>query len=810
MSVKADRCGLACGRRQREGGMALIRKKALLVVILLEAVFILAGVLHYGKKRDDLHYESSDLFLVRSDIPEEPGFYVDGSYDGKERRISTPAFHLDKGIYSATVDSHIEKEELFVPYSRVVEVPDGKTLSFSLSDRIEEQYYVLCDKTPLRNYQPVISYRFHVRADNAPLALICYIDNEKFEPSDTWLLVNNVEIRYLREASVLRFLIIWLFLFICADCLFCWYKNRETFAKRFSRYRFVFLSLLVIFIFSEIPMLLPFNPHGGDIHFHMTRLSGLAQGLSDGVFPVKIQPIWNNGYGDAAGTMYGDLLLYIPALLYNSGFTIDFAYKFYVFLINLLTVVFSYLAAKSMFRDKKIALLSCAFYTLSPYRMLDVYGRAAVGEYTAMAFLPLVVLGMYLIYRKAEPERCSGEEKYGWLILAVGFFGVVTSHALSIIMVGFFMLLFALIEFKKTFSKELFPEFLKAAFFSGALGLYFLLPFTDYYINVPMRVNDYLPGTGIYSENIASLPQIFELPLEKEPFGAGPLCGLVILAAIYLYLKQKGKRNRQVGITVILCIVLIWMSSNFFPYAAANHFFYIPYSAVLEQLQFPWRWVSILTVLCYALFGWELAQLKDSGYKNTVVLNLYILFAIIITTQSYIYTDTLYREIDDYDYINVSATNAWGWDFEVAREYAPRHITMDSVHPLEIEHADTVEIRDEKRQSLKFWLSADNPSDQDETLVFPVFAYKGYRAVLADGTEIPIEAGHDFRIQLTIPAHTAWNGLHLYFAETPLWRLSELISALSIAALIVWSAVHLISYVRKQEIKHDGVNASDR
>ena len=778
--------------------MKLIQKHLFSIIIVIQLVVLVLGSVHYGKSRDDLVYTSNDLFLARNDIPEEPGFYVDGKYDGKQRRISTPAFRLDKGIYTAYVSSHIENDELFVPYSRVIEVPDGQTLSFELSERVEEQYYILCDKTPLRNYQPDIFYRFHVRADNAPLALICAIDNiEKQESdspeSDTWLLVNNVKITYEKTASVLRFLIIWLTIFVIVDTVLLAYRHIDYCHQLLLPHKWVLLSLITIFAFSEIPMLLPYLPHGGDIHFHLQRLGGLARGLADGVFPVKIQPLWNNGYGDAAGTMYGDFLLYLPAMLYNAGFTIDFVYKFYIFLINLITVIFSYYTGKIIFKNRMIAVLTCAYYTLSPYRMLDVYGRASMGEYTAMAFLPLVALGMYLIYKKGDSEeRLYGVENYGWIVLAIGFFGVVTSHALSIIMVGSFMLIYALIEFKKTFSKKAFPEFLKAALLSGGLGLYFLVPFTDYYINVPMRVNDYLPGTGIYSESMASLPQIFALPIAKETFGGGPLYLVVIIAAVFLYWKLKENRNRHVLISIILCFILIWMSSNYFPYAWMNHVFYLPYSAVLEQLQFPWRWISILSVFCFLLFGWELNLLMNSRIDQKKAKAIALFAACIITTQSYIYTDIYCRETWNYDYINVCVTNAWGWDFEVAREYAPRHLTMDSVHPLEIEHNDGVVISNESRQSLKFWLNAENKTDNDEALVFPVFAYKGYKAILPDGSSIPIETGHDFRVMLTIPAHTTWNGLHLYFAETLLWRISEAISALTMIILTGWIAIKLI------------------
>lgn len=770
--------------------MSAIRKNLVRILICLEIVFLISGIVFYAKPREDIKFDNSQLLLARDEIEEESGFYVDGSYEGTHRRISSPVMNLDKGVYKAVVQFHIENEELFGPYSRVVEVPDGKSLSFPLSERLEEKYSILCDKAPLRYYQPEIFYRFHVKSNNSPLAVICCIDERTVAEPDTLLLVYNISVDYQRTASVLRFIIQWITIFALIDLAVLAYLKRERLRARIAGSEWHLATLIFIFFLSEIPMLLPYMPHGGDLHFHLQRLGALAQGLADGTFPVKIHPLWNNGYGDAAGTMYGQMLLHIPALLYNAGFTIDFVYKFYIFLVNLLTLVFSYHTGKVIFKDKTIAVMMTAFYTLSPYRMLDVYGRASVGEYTAMAFLPLLALGMFLIYVEPSEKHPQEERKYGWVALAVGFFGVITSHALSIIMVGTVLVLFALFDFKKTFTKAVFPEIIKAASLCFGLSVYFLLPFFDFFFTVPMRVNDVT--IGYYSSEAAALPQIFELPLEAEPFGVGPLYLVVMIAAFYCCFSKRIRQNRLVRISVLMSVILVWLASNFFPYAWTNHVFHLPYSAVMEQLQFPWRWLSLLSVFCYLLFGWELLMLKESSVKKDTVKVLMIGFMCVMMAQSYLYTDIYCREKPEYDYINVCVTNSWWWDFEVAREYAPRKLTMDSVHPLEIEHQDGVEIMSEHRKDLEYLINASNNSGKEQKLIFPIFAYKGYRAVLEDGTQIPIEIGHDYRIQLSMPAGAEWNNLHLYFAEMPYWKVSECVSAVTAISLILGTIVRLL------------------
>ena len=48
------------------------------------------------------------------------------------------------------------------------------------------------------------------------------------------------------------------------------------------------------------------------------------------------------GYGYPISVYYGDILLYIPALLRLMGFSVTQCFKFYILMINIGTVVCSY------------------------------------------------------------------------------------------------------------------------------------------------------------------------------------------------------------------------------------------------------------------------------------------------------------------------------------------------------------------------------------------------------------------------------------------------------------------------------------
>ena len=778
------------------------------LVIAFQIVFLASGAVYFGRSRSPLAFDQDSLLIARNNIAEQQGFYVDTSYDGTGHRISTPVFRLSKGIYEAAVSYHVENEDQFRDYSRVVPVPDGLTASFPISDRIEESYGVLCDKIPLRDYQPDISYRFHINAPDLPVTLICYLDSIKENASEStdsaeehkWVLVRSVEIKYLSAVSTARFLVQWLTIFLLLDIIYAGYKKRSVVLPLIRQYKWTAFLLLLIFVLAEIPMLLPYIPKGGDLFFHMLRLGGLAQGLADGSFPVKIQPIWNNNYGDAVGVMYGDLLLVIPALLYNLGFTIDFAYKFYIFLINAGTIATCYICGKHLFKTQKATILGTAFYVLSPFRLCDLYARAAVGEHTAMMFLPIIVLGVYLIYYSTDADlQNSRLTEHSWIILALGYFGIVTSHVLSIIMVTAYLGLFALLNYKKTMSKRVFTDIVKAALLALLLSAYFLIPFVDYYIHVPMKVTN--GARGIYSSSAATLPQIFGLPLEREPHQASPLYGVIIIAACILFFKKKGVRPKKgFGSVLLLAILSIWLSSNLFPYALVNHLIPFLYQKRLESMQFPWRWLTLSSVLCYLLLGWCVDHLYEYFIQEKIRSLLCILIGAIICCQSYVYTDILCRDSEPYDYMNVCVTNAWGWAYEIQREYAFRNLQVDAVYSTEIEHDESVLISAVKRNDLEFMLNLKNEGEEDSRLIFPVFNYKGYRATLSDGTEIPVEIGPYHKVQITAPADASWEGLHVYFSEPISWRVAEIVSLITALALSIYCSSKLAVRGRRKNV----------
>ena len=197
--------------------------------------------------------------------------------------------------------------------------------------------------------------------------------------------------------------------------------------------------------------------HGSDLGYHLRRIENIAMGLADGQFPVRIQSDWLLGNGYAVGVFYGDLLLYAPALLRLAGVPVTIAYDLYLFAVTLLTAWGGYYAARRLALPRAAAFGAAALYTLAAYRLCDVTDRAALGEYTALAFLPLAAAGFW---RTLHPDSARLP---GAALLVLGLSGVLQSHLLSFEMTVLCLCAAALVLARATFRRAVPPRAYRAS-----------------------------------------------------------------------------------------------------------------------------------------------------------------------------------------------------------------------------------------------------------------------------------------------------------------------------------------------------------
>ena len=171
-------------------------------------------------------------------------------------------------------------------------------------------------------------------------------------------------------------------------------------------------------------------------------------------------------------------------------------------------------------------------YTLSLYRFINMYTRAAVGELLAAIFLPLLLLGMY--------ELFLGNYK-NWWIAAFSFTALLQTHIISTVIAVFFSIVFALcfLPRLKEFKRVL--HLLLAACTTVLLNVWFLVPLLDHMQFSVHTLNDVrgLAGYSLFAiqffdvgvANPTATAEGPHTPTPEMPYSIG----IVLLIGILLY-----------------------------------------------------------------------------------------------------------------------------------------------------------------------------------------------------------------------------------------------------------------------------------
>lgn len=222
--------------------------------------------------------------------------------------------------------------------------------------------------------------KFEVRLTESTDCFFLLVQTESQKNTESTLTIEQVTVHETNQMDMER-VVTLVFLFLFADTV--WFLQKKGIWDALSQQQknTVFL-LLGIWMLASIPLFVNYMVTGDDFVFHAMRIEGIAEGLKAGQFPVRIQPGWLSGYGYPVSIMYGDILLYLPALLRIVGFTLQASYKCYVFVINGITVLNAYYCAAKITGERKYGILGSFLYTLSAYHILNVYFRCSVGEYT--------------------------------------------------------------------------------------------------------------------------------------------------------------------------------------------------------------------------------------------------------------------------------------------------------------------------------------------------------------------------------------------------------------------------------------------
>ena len=545
---------------------------------------------------------------------------------------------------------------------------------------------------------------------------------------------------------------------------------------------FVILFVFSIAVFAaSLPILDGGILYGHDTDFHMARIEGIARGLESGQFPVRIHGGILNDYGYPNSLFYPELLLYFPAVLRVLNISVYTAFKAYIIFINILTVVLSYIAFKKLFDDRFVAVALAVAYLLLPYRLICGYYRSAIGEFTAMTFIPMLLYGLYAVV--------YGNKK-DWIYLTAGASGILQSHILTTEICAVFSALFLIFGVKKLFGKEKrLVSLLLAAVFSVLLNRWLLVPMIIMMMQLGLTVFSRSSLTsGFASSNISYLFSLIKIDSQSlkgpYPLGVVVVFGIIaFIAARIIYDENKDTNIGKFADNSLICFLIFTvMATSVFPWSAVEN---IPLAGkILGSIQFPYRVLSVSQTLGVALAGVAVLTIcKNNSARSGA--GIVIICAAIMS--SFLITDTIVGEGRRRIENKSSYTNSLDNQLSIGQgEYliAGNDLEYMVAHPpvLESENSSFA-VTGYKRWGTRidFEYTMDITGTNDDVIVLPVTYIPNY-SVTIDGQPVQIFKTDDARV--AFKADKPDGNVNVRYQEPLTFRLCEAVSLLSLSALI--------------------------
>lgn len=687
---------------------------------------------------------------------------------GAEVALQTNAFALKPGAYLITVN--------YQPDSTMLSTRVG-TVSLQESDMTDLLYAqdVLLDgghtAVTGRAWVPFAAKANQVRLDVVPAGQCDFVLQSitlQEQPIYRW-------VRLLGTLLLLAAvdLVVWQLAF--AGC---------SVQAQIRRKQKVALALLGIGLAASLPFFSDVLRNGDDLPFHLYRLSALAKELAQGQFPVRLFTTTLNGFGYPTPLYYCDIFLYLPAALYNCMLPLQLCYQIYGVLVNFCTAVVCYGSLRMIRCNEKISLLGTALYVLSAYRMSNVFLRAAVGEYTAMVFLPLVVCGVVRLYQTERPTWRDS------VPLAAGMAGLALCHVLSLEMACLFLVLFVLTALKPTFHKARLYALVRAAVLAIGLSAWFLVPMLQSMATQKIRATGHY-ACDFQQRGVNVMDLFAPLPLNvattngiRGEIGLGLILALFVCMAVLWQrknLKLPQDHTMQVlQYTLGLGAVAMVFSLRIFPWNTLfSHCASTPVHKFLGMIQFPWRYVGLASVfLCVAVAA-ALQLLQNSGYAVRKV-------GTVLLAGTLLYAAVFYSGLDQ---MQPTTYTVYGDSYEdtlqvgIGKEYVlPGEVDYNYARPTQM--PDTLLVKWYDKTDGVAHITLENTADTEASVVLPINDYGNYVAVDTAGNRLPLSTSDNSLLVLTVPGGYS-GSVSVSYQEPVLWRIAELVSLATAMGLCI-------------------------
>lgn len=552
----------------------------------------------------------------------------------------------------------------------------------------------------------------------------------------------------------------------------------------------VILGLTALIVIASVPYMKGSVSFGADLVYHLQRIEGIKDGILSGQFPVRIEPEWLYGHGYASGVFYCGTLLLFPALLRIIGFPVTFSYSCFCIALNAATALISYYSFSRIFKNKYIGLAGSVLYTLSIFRIYKLLIMAAVGEASALMFMPLILYGYWRVFTE---DRGNNRYKTCWVPLAFGYAGLIQTHVLSCEITIFLTIILCFVLIRKIFCKEVFTELLKGAAGALVMSVWFLVPFLDYYLREDLHIKHVwaraIQNRGLYPAQLlfwrygdnAVLGESGMLHSHALGVGFVLVLGFIVFGSLWIGGRLEREPIWKLGkLSMFFGGMLMLMSLEIFPWDTIQNLSHLTASLV-SSLQFPNRFLGWGSAFLVVLFCCCLCYFREKNEILPYYVGIVCILLSVTTSSMY-----LYDHVDrDQKQLTLYNEEGMGFGYISGAEYLAEGTEQDKLIYHEPVASENVGIADYEKGSLSAELSCINNSKEQGYIELPLLYYSGYQAETADGNmQLEVCRGTNNLVKVMIPDGCV-SKIHVRFVSPWYWRVAEGISYAGILCVVM-------------------------
>jgi hypothetical protein len=482
----------------------------------------------------------------------------------------------------------------------------------------------------------------------------------------------------------------------------------------------------------------------------------------------------NRGLGDAGLRFYPPLTYYALAVSYMVIRDWYFASLLVFTLVFFIGGVGIYLWTSEEFESRQ-ALTAAILYTFAPYHLNQLYNNALFAEFCAMAVVPYCFLFLTRVCRKNNLLNMFG--------LTIAYALLILTHLPLTILCSIAMAAYAILLLRKTDLAATVFKLLAAVVSAAAMTSFYWLRFLPELSWIVHSSPKYFSTTWDYRSNFLLLPDHF---LNYGEDALNLWLADVFLVAMLLIavptcvcvLRNKAYRSKYIVALLSVLTLAVFMTTPLSAFIWNN-------IAFLQKVQFPWRWLAVVTAFgsVFASIGIIRATDAMKVSKSTLLsIGLGSIFVVYVFTAAFLIKGAVYTPHADLNRMMQTIPESQGcecWWPVWAKSMAFGQ--TDKV----IATGRKVDVIAWSAANKQFHIDAGDPA----TATIRSFYYPHWQAEINGSTAL-VEPSEDGLISLSVPGIES--NIRLTFREPGYVKAANITSTAAWIILLVFAATVLL------------------